>query len=288
MLLRYILISIILSFLAFSNATAQNNTPVTETEPAISQWTKSWVVNLNGNQASYKNWSQGGVNSVSFLASTLFRVKYQSEKYSNTSRINLRFGQVDQDGIGIQKTEDLIRLSNKTDYFLHDSDWSAFFELAFRTQFAEGFDDGTGDLISDFMSPGYFTETLGISYQPVDYFSSQFGLALKQTTVEADGLDKFYGLGEDEDVRSEGGLSFSFDFEKELFKNFTYQTEFNSFTNLLIPIKSTDIIMSNIFTGKINNFMASSLELSFIYDDDFSSRLQIKQVISIGFNITFL
>jgi len=78
MLLRYIFFPIILIFLALSNATAQENT--SETGPVISPWTKSWVVHLNGNQANYKNWSQGGVNSVSFLASTLFRVKYQSKK----------------------------------------------------------------------------------------------------------------------------------------------------------------------------------------------------------------
>ena len=278
-------------FLIFSGATlhqaqAQTNEPPPDEAP--SKWTRSWVFNLNGNQANYNNWSQGGVNSVAFIAGTLLRVKYTGEKYSNTSRINLRFGQANQDGIGIQKTEDIIRLSNKTDYFLHDSRWSAFLEVAFRTQFAPGFDDKTGIKVSDLMSPGYFTESLGLSYQPVDYFSSQVGLGLKQTFVETDGLDEFYGLGEDEDVRAEGGLTFSFNFEKEVLKNLVYATEFNSFTNLLIPITSTDIQMTNVFTSKINNFMSSMIEFSILYDDDFSSKLQTKQIIAIGFNIVLL
>lgn len=286
--MRLILLAFLCSFISSISLYGQTPTETPPAEEPESNWERSWVFNVNGNQASYRNWSQGGVNSIAFIAGTLFRVKYNGEKYSNTSRVNLRFGQVDQDGIGIQKTEDIIRLSNKTDYFLHNNLWSAFFEVAFRTQFAEGFDDESGMLISDFMSPGYFTESLGLSYQPVDYFSTQLGLGLKQTFVETDGLDMFYGLGEDEDIRGEGGLTFAFNYEKELFKNFLYSTEFNSFTNLLIPVSSTDFYMNNTFIGKINDFMNASIEFSFAYDDDYLSKLQVKQIISIGFNIVLI
>lgn len=32
----------------------------TEDEQKPNPWTKSWNLNINGNQASYRNWSQGG------------------------------------------------------------------------------------------------------------------------------------------------------------------------------------------------------------------------------------
>ncbi|MCR9133048.1 MAG: DUF3078 domain-containing protein [bacterium] len=279
-----------LIFLGFfsTNILAQNATDSTQTEEEVNPWTKSWVFSLTGNQAEYNNWSRGGVNSTAFTASTLFRAKYTGSEYSNTTRVNLRFGQINQEGQGVEKTEDMIRISNKTDYFLTTTVWSAFAEIAFRTQFTKGFDEETGEIISDFMSPGYITESLGISYQPVDYFSTQLGVGLKQTFVQTDGLDQFYGLGEDEDIRSEGGITFALDYKKEIFKNFTYETELSTFTNLLIPITSTDVIMTNIFTGKINNFMTSSLEMSFIYDDDFSDRLQTMRIISLGIQIQIL
>lgn len=264
---------------------AQSTADSSASDQKVNPWEKSWVFSLTGNQADYSNWSRGGVNSTAFTASTLFRAKYSGTEYSNTTRVNLRFGQINQEGRGIEKTEDIIRISNKTDYFLNTNTWSAFAEIAFRTQFTEGFDDETGEIISDYMSPGYFTESLGLSYQPVDYFSAQLGVGLKQTFVQTDGLDQFYGLGEDEDIRSEGGITFAFDYKKELFKNFTYETELSTFTNLLIPISSTDVIMTNIFTGKINNFMTSSLEMSFIYDDDFSNRLQTMRIISLGIQV---
>jgi hypothetical protein len=275
----------IASLLLLSTAAFGQTSSVSDSSEVVNPWTKSWVFSLTGNDADYNNWSRGGVNSTAYVASTLFQTKYSGPVISNTSRFNFRFGQVNQEGSGIEKTEDLILISNKTDYFLNNSDWSAFIEIGFRTQFTEGFDESSGELVSDFLSPGYLTESLGISYQPTDYFSAQLGSGLKQTFVETDGLDELYGLGEDEDIRSEGGLTFGMQFEKEIFRNFTYATELSTFSNLLISLRSTDIIMTNVFTGKINNFMTSSLEWSFIYDDDFNTELQIKRIISLGIEI---
>ncbi len=277
---------VLTSLLLFSTAAlAQSPTETETTDEAPNPWEKSWVLSLAGNQANYNDWSPGGVNSSAFVASSLFRAKYTGTKFSNTTRVNLRFGQVNQEGSGIEKTEDMIRIVNKTDYFLHTGMWSAFVEIAFKTQFTEGFDASSGDLISDFLSPGYFTESLGLSYQPNDDFNAQLGLGLKQTLVEADGLDDLYGLKEDQDIRSEGGLTFALQYKKEIFKNFTYETELKTFTNLLIPFKSTDLNMTNIFTGKINSFLTSTLEWSFIYDDDFDTVLQNMRVISLGIRV---
>lgn len=283
MMTRFLAVASLLlsSTLAFSQSTTSNDSTATE---IVSPWTKSWVVSLRGNQANYKDWSPGGVNSSAFVLSTKFNAKYTASKFSNTIRANLRFGQVNQKDIGIEKTEDLILISNKIDYFLDSGTWTAFFEASFRTQFARGF-DFDGQLISDFLSPGYFIESLGISHQPNDNFNFQLGVGLKQTTVEADGLDEFYGLVEDQDVRWEGGMTFALSYRKEIFKNFTLETELSTFTNLTNSWKSTDVYMTNVLIGEINSFLTSSLEWSFIYDDDFDTILQSMRVISLGVQV---
>lgn len=141
----------------------------TETE-IVDPWTKSWVLSLKGNQANYQDWSIGGINSSAFVTASKFNVKYSSSKFSNTLRSDLRFGQVYQKGSGAEKTQDLILISNKIDYFINSGVWSAFLEVSFRTQFTKGF-NGEGTMISDFLSPGYLVESLGISYQPSDNFN---------------------------------------------------------------------------------------------------------------------
>lgn len=279
--MKYVVFGILLA----CSSAVQAQTTEQDTTAAPSPWSTSWVVSLTGNQADYQHWSRGGVNSTAYVAATSFRTRYDGSAFANGTRIDMRFGQVNQEGIGIEKTEDIISINNKTDLYLHSDHWSAFVDVTFRTQFTEGFDAGTGQLISDFMSPGYFIESLGLSYNPYDFFSIQVGAGLKQTFVVTDNLDQFYGLGEDEDIRSEGGLTFALQFSKELFKNFTYTTDLSTFSNLLLPLRSTDMIMTNEFVGKINNFMTASLEMSFIYDDDFTNMLQIKRIISMGVRV---
>lgn len=282
MIIRYFTLTFFLIIPIFSLAQSSGTDSLEVNIP--SPWTKSWVVNLKANQANYQDWSMGGVNSSAFVVSTKFKAKYSGSEFSNTSRADLRFGQVNQKGIGVRKTEDLILLSNKTDYFLDNGKWSAFLEVSFRTQFTEGF-DFNDQLISDFLSPGYFIESLGLSHQPHENFNFQLGLGLKQTTVEADGLDDYYGLVEDQDVRWEGGMTFSLAYKKEIFKNFTYETELSTFTNLVLPWRSTDVFMTHLFTGVINSFLTSTLEWSFIYDDDFGNVLQSMRVLSLGVKI---
>lgn len=281
----------ILKFIAFFSlllsstlALAQSNSNDSSTTASVSPWTKSWIVSLRGNQANYKDWSMGGVNSSAFVLSTKFKAKYSDNDFSNTIRAELRFGQVNQKGVGVQKTEDMIVISNKVDYFINSGTWTAFFEASFRTQFARGF-DFNNELISDFLSPGYFIESLGISHQPHDDFNFQLGIGLKQTTVEADGLDDYYGLVEDQDVRWEGGMTFALNYRKEIFKNFFYETEISTFTNFTISWRSTDVYMTNVFTGDINSFLSTSLEWSFIYDDDFDNVLQSMRVLSLGVRV---
>ncbi|HBX64648.1 MAG TPA: hypothetical protein DEG32_00240, partial [Balneolaceae bacterium] len=203
-------------------------------------WTRSWVIGLQANQYNYKDWSYGGNNAFAFTARTLFELNFDGLTYTNIFRVRMRFGQSRLKEGELEKIEDLIRLSNRTEYKLKGETFSAFLELAFRTQFAEGFDPVTNERTSAFLSPGYYIENIGLSYKPADYFSTYLGVGLKQTVVESDGLDRFYGLGEDEDVRGEGGITFSYEFDKEILSGIRLESEFNAFSNLLLPIKSTD------------------------------------------------
>ncbi len=251
-------------------------------------WTKTWNLNINGNQASYRNWSQGGVNTIATTASTLARFKYSGASFSNTFRVNLQYGQTWLDGEGSKKTADLINLRYKLDYFLGSYQLSTFAEIDFRTQFVDGFDEDNEQVVSDFMAPGYLTESIGLSYQPDDYFSVQTGLGLKQTFVSVDSLGQYYGLNEDENMRSEGGFTISINWDKSFAKTFNYTTELSTFTNLLLPVRRTDVIFRNALSGKLNSFLSTILQFELMYDDDVTSKLQMRQTIAVGLIIKLL
>ncbi len=151
-------------------------------------WGQTWVLNLNGSQASYDNWSEGGVNTISGTFSTVYTKLYRKDQLGFGFRANLRYGQSRIDG-DTRKSDDLISIRSRVVYDLTEgSKVAAYGAFQFKSQFAEGYSYGAGPLgedilISNFMAPGYFTEGAGIEYNASDNLQMQGGLALKQTIV---------------------------------------------------------------------------------------------------------
>lgn len=252
-------------------------------------WAMDWVGGLNGSQASYSNWSQGGVNTMSVTASTVFNARYRKGRYAYAFSTNLKYGQARIEGEGMRKINDRLAINNKFNYLINDY-WSAFGNINFSTQFDDGFDYSTDPptLISDFFAPAYFTQVAGIQYSPVDFFSAEAGMALKQTIVTNDDLAPRYGLTPGENFRFEPGYAFALNFEKEVFSSVRFISSLETFTNLQRHVDRTDVFFTNELIGQINDFMNMSFQFMTIYDDDFSDELQVKQVLSVGISVSLL
>lgn len=256
-------------------------------------WDYNWVGGLNGSQAAYRNWSQGGVNTISVTASTVFNLRYRKDKFAYALTTNLKYGKAKLEGEGTRKTDDRIAVNNKFSYLFDDERWSAFGNINFATQFDEGFDYNVPDgqdpiLISKFFAPAYFTQIAGIAFNPADYFTAEAGVAFKETIVSDTRLSTRYGLDPGEKFRFEPGYATGLNFEKTIVSNVKLISVFETFTNLQRNIKSTDIVFSNEVIGKINDFMNTSFQFVVIYDDDFSTKAQIKQVLSVGLSFSLL
>lgn len=283
---KYLLIFTVV-LLYSASAKAQNIT-VPDT---LSGWAQTWVANLNGSQAAYSNWSQGGVSTLSGTASSVYTLLYRKGKFSYGFRTNLKYGQSKVKDEGVRKTDDLIAISNRFSHqFREDGTLSTYATVVFRTQFDKGYEygDSINDpdvLISNFMAPGYLSESVGLSYQPAPAIIFEAGLGLKQTFVTEDALAPEYGLDPGENFRSEGGLTTGIYYEKEVFENILYTSGLETFTNFLIPFDETDVIWGNELVGKINSLISASFQFELRYDNDFSSEIQLKQVLSAGISV---
>lgn len=256
-------------------------------------WDARWVSGLNGAQAAYNNWSQGGTNTISVTASTVFDLKYRKDRFAYALGTNFKYGKARIQDEGTRKTDDRIAINNKFSYLFNNQKWSAFANINFSTQFDKGFDYGVPDdedpiLISKIFAPAYFTQVAGIAYTPAEYFSAQAGLAMKETIVSDTSLSERYGLSAGDQFRFEPGYSTALFFEKDLFSNVRLISSIETFTNLQRQISSTDVHFSNELVGKINNFMNMSFQYVTIYDDDFSKKVQVKQVLSAGISVNIL
>ncbi|SMO66472.1 DUF3078 domain-containing protein [Fodinibius sediminis] len=256
-------------------------------------WQASWIGGLNGAQAAYNNWSQGGTNTISVTGSTIFNLKFRKDRFAYALDTNLRYGKARIEDEGTRKTDDRVAVNNKFSYLFDNKKWSAFANVNFSTQFDKGFNYNVPDtvqpeLISKIFSPAYFTQIAGIAFTPADYFSAQAGMAMKETIVADTSLSQRYGLSAGEQFRFEPGYSTALFFEKELFSNVRLISSVETFTNLQRNISSTDVHFSNELIGKINDFMNMSFQYVTIYDDDYSKKVQIKQVLSAGISVNIL
>ena len=253
-------------------------------------WTQTWVAKLNGSQASYSNWSEGGVNTVSGNASTVFTRMYRNDQYTFGFRTNLRYGQSRIDGES-RKSDDLISLRLRTTYDLQeDSKLAAYGAIQFRTQFADGFDydakvAGGDSLISGFLSPAYLTEGIGLEFNANPKLQLEAGLALKQTFISDGDLSPNYGLPQGDTFRSEGGLTTGIAFQTKVAENIQYSSNLETFTSFTDPVSKTDVFWANELVGQINSLISASFQFEMRYDDDFSSEVQIKQVLSAGISV---
>lgn len=256
---------------------------------SLKGWQPTWSVGLSGSQASYSNWAQGGVNNIAATGRTNFTTVYHNGKFSYGFLIDARFGKTKVENEGIRKIDDRFLIKNRFLYDLGDdeSDFKLFGNVRIRTQFDDGYDYGGGpdgsDLkISSFMAPAYFTQDAGLAYIPSESFSVEMGLGLKQTFVRDIELAPLYSLPEGERFRSEAGFTFGSSLKTGIATNLIYTSSLSTFTNFNRALKSTDVNFSNTLTGIINDFLNASLSLDFVYNDDFSSELQVAQVLSLG------
>lgn len=278
---------LLLLLLPCSNLSAQNII-IPDT---LKGWDNHWVASLNGSQATYSNWSQGGVSSISGTTSSELTFLNRKNKRGYGFRLNVKYGQSYIQNQGFRKTDDVISIRNRlTNNFKEEDKLAVYFSSNFQTQFDKGFiyEGGTAgrdSLISEIFSPAYFTESMGVAYTPKEYFTAELGVGLKQTVVLDDTLTENYGLEPGENFRSEGGVSAGVSFEKEIFKNISYTSSFETFTNLLNGLKKTDIYWSNEIVGKINKTVQATSQFELKYDDDFSNKIQLKQVLSVGLSL---
>ena len=279
---------ILLSILFFHHkpVKAQDSIVIPDT---LAGWQTSWEVGLNGSQASYSNWAQGGVNNISATGATTYSSLYREGRFGYGILINLRYGKSQIDDEGTRKIDDRLYIQNRFLYDLGDegSIFTLFSNIRLRTQFDKGYDydaneDGSDRLISRFFAPAYFTEDIGLAYIPNDNFTYEMGFGLQQTYVADQDLAPLYGFEENENFRSESGLTIGASYQIDLAENLTFGTNLNTFTNVGKALSSTDIHFNNKLVGRINSFMNATLNLDFVYDDDYSEDWQVAQVLSLG------
>lgn len=283
---RTLLLFSLILFLSSNIAIAQDSISVPDT---LQGGKTTWTVGLNGSQASYSNWSQGGTNNIAATGTSTITTLYRQGKFAYGLLLDTRYGKTQIENEGTRKISDRLYFLNRFLYTLNEEnpELKLFSNLVFRTQFDKGYDygaaeDGGNILISKFMAPAYFSENIGVAYVPSDIFSVEVGLGLKQTYVSDESLSETYGLSEGDQFRSEAGLTIGASLETDVLENVQFSSSIQTFTNFNTGINSTDVLFSNKLIGRVNSYINTNLSFDLVYDDDYSKEIQVAQILSLG------
>ncbi|MBZ5858528.1 DUF3078 domain-containing protein [Flavihumibacter profundi] len=292
-------------------------------------WRKGGLVSLALAQGNSSNWAAGAEHSSFSIsaAATLFANKRKGDFFWNNT-LDLGYAMQKTSSQGSRKTNDKIDFYSKMGHQLNEH-WAFAGVLNLRTQFTDGYEydylgKGLKRRTSGLFAPSYLLLSPGFEWKPAKYFNmmiSPFSARWVIVTNDPysyyypdgqiplpDGgqetpLSALYGVNAARKVSFEAGAYLSANFLKEVFKNVTYKSRVDFFSNYLSkadpitnekkPAKpgNIDIFWTNTIAMKVNKWLSVTYNFDLIYDDDTrqfgpnhdAARVQVRSLLGVGF-----
>ena len=102
------------------SVTAQSDIVAPADSILVKPWQLGGLTTLNVTQASYRNWSQGGVNNIAGISSARFIAEYKMGRHIFENATNMKYGKARIDGAEYRKTDDEFTIRNQYRYLLDD------------------------------------------------------------------------------------------------------------------------------------------------------------------------
>jgi hypothetical protein len=293
-------------------------------EPTPKNWAWTGITGLNLNQASFTNWTAGGVNSVAFSALGKFSGNYRKNKLSWNNNLNLLYGMVKNQSETMKKSDDNIELISVlgTDISKY---WAFTGYISFRSQFTNGYDKDNDTIrISKFMAPGYLTLSPGFRYKPNDWFyiilspaTAKFTFVMDQTLADQGSFGVTPAEKDTNGAIIKDGEKMLIYFgpfmeaymKKEVAKGMTFESRLKILYTFInrdnLEPYDADISWENFLNYSIAKYFSISVFLHFVYlpgqptikFDNFDGvavpkavpnrHIQIKETLGIGITYTF-
>ncbi len=296
-----------------------------------SGWKKGGLFSFNLAQGGSRNWA-AGAEKFSFSTAALLNVFANkiSGKWSWNNNLDLSYALVNTTSLGVRKNDDKIDFISRVGYALGPKlDVSGV--ANFRSQFTDGFEydykgKGIKHRISGLFAPAYVTVAPGITWKPVSYFNVFFSPISARWIIVSNNPYSFvyqggvfptgeietslatnYGVDPGQKVRIEVGAFVSANFNKEIFKNVTYISRLDLYSNYLKAKRpgeigdgtarpaNVDVFWTNAINMKVNKWLNVTYQFDLIYDDDVrqfgsnknSAAAQMRSLLGVGFAAKF-
>jgi hypothetical protein len=266
-------------------------------DTAAKIWKTGGLFTLNVAQGTLSNWVGGGDKfSLSAVAFLNLYAYYKKGKHTWDNTLDLGYGFVNTTSLGQRKSDDRIDLLSKYGYEIAPK-WYLSTLFNFRTQFSKGYtyskdllDRDVKTLSSASFAPAYLLLSEGIDFRPASYFSVFLSpITERLIIVTNDSLSAVgaYGVDIGKKTKNEVGAFLSAQFNKEIAKNIVYTSRLDLFSNYGHKPQNVDLYFTNVLAMKVNKYISANVALDLLYDDDAIQKLQVRQLLGVGFSAKF-
>ena len=286
-------------------------------KPDKNGWVKGANISFSLTQVSNSNWIAAGGDKFSLSTAAALNA-FASRKWGQRSWDNLldiNYGLLNTTTLGTRKINDRLDFTTKFGY--KPNNWkNVRLSLLgqFRSQLTSGYEYdyfGTKEKRrnSGFFAPAYIIVAPGIEWTPNTWFSLFGSPIATRWTIASNGpysyaapggvfngnvetpLATLYGLDPANPNRGEFGAFVTASVRKDIFKNVTYISKLDLYSNYLKNPANIDVFWTNQFKMKVNKFLQVSYSLDMLYDDDVKNPvapthalgLQVLSTLGVGF-----
>jgi hypothetical protein len=251
-------------------------------------WKRGGTFLFNINQGHLSNWVGGGEQNtlgVNFLLN--YAINYKKGKAAFDNYFEVALGMQNATSFNkFRKTDDRIDVTSKYGYQIANK-WYASVLGNFNTQMLPGYAySATSETkISNIFSPAKLLLALGLNYKPNDNFSVFISPLTSRWLFKADKDFKnapLFGVPAGKTVYNEIGAYLSARYSKPVTSWATYTTRLDLLSNYRRNPKNLDVLLNNLLVLKHNTWLATSISVDILYDDDIISATQLKQILGIG------
>jgi hypothetical protein len=253
-------------------------------------WKHSVVSSLTMTQVAFRDWAQGGEDALAWTARLDGKSTLDDTTYSWGNSYKMVYGQAKIGTTKSRKTEDRIEFESVLTYKL-GTYVNPYVGATLKTQFSTGVTvDAAGNEtpVSKFFDPGYLTQSAGVGYLPAKEVKTRFGVALREIVTSV-----YWTYANDPNTppqdrvktRVDGGLESVTDVDWKLDDNLLFRSKLELFAPIKKPSDAT-LRMDNTLTASVSKYVVVILNVQLINDERASTRLQVKEVLSLGLTYT--
>lgn len=264
---------------------------------AYSPWKREANLSLQMTQNyATENWHQGAANAFSLLWAAKAFANYKKDNIIWENNAEWRVGLSTVSGDTLRKintTDDKFQVFSKFGYQMHKQ-WYVSLFADFQTNFFPNYQQNSQMMNTAFLTPLRFSTGLGVEYKPLEGLGINLSpatykivYALKSDSTQIKVTE--YGIENGTNLLSEFGSSLRVEWKWRPLREIEIETKFYFFTNY----KQVETELEIDIDFYINKFMSAKLLLHPRYDGtvestaDHKSKLQFKELISVGFAHTF-